>query len=191
MSKNKQTQYNNSMSRIWVKLVVYALGICFVLSLLVCFLKFALPFNHKESVKFYANKYSLNTSLICALINTESHFNPNAKSNAGAIGLMQLMPKTAEHVADYLEIKNYNLFLPETNIEFGCFYLKELLNKYKSTKTALCAYNAGSGNIDLWLKNPNYSKDGKEIYYIPFKETRDYVRKINIFRTFYTKVFNL
>ena len=155
------------------------------------FFKMFLPINYRNEIKFYSNKYELDTNLIYAVINTESSFNPNAKSKSGAMGLMQLMPKTAQHVADCLNVETFNLFLPETNIAFGCFYLKELINKYKNINTALCAYNAGSGNVDLWLKNNEYSKNGKEISFIPFIETRNYVRKINIFRTFYANVFNL
>ena len=91
---------------------------------------------------------------------------------------MQISDDTATYVAVMIGENTFDIFRPETNIKFGCFYLRYLLNKFEKEKTALCAYNAGEGNVKGWLNNPNYSKDGKTLDVIPFPETDNYVKKI-------------
>lgn len=168
----------------------YIFGIVVVLSFWGLALSFLLPYSYKDFVKYYASTYNLDPNLVCAIINTESHFNPSAKSSAGALGLMQLMPTTAEELATQLGLEQVDLFDAETNIHLGCFYLNKLLNEYKTLETALCAYNAGPGNTNRWLNDTNYSQNGQTLSFIPFEETRNYVRKVGIFRTFYTKIYN-
>ena len=138
------------------------------------------PVNYEEYVTKYANEYELDKYLVMAVIKTESDFIPDAHSGK-ATGLMQLTDDTGKWVADKMGVKysKDSLKNPEKNIKLGCYYLKYLINYYQSIDVALAAYNGGMGNVDKWLKTKKYSDDGKTLKYIPFKETREYVEKVN------------
>lgn len=169
---------------------LYILGCIIVLLLNVLAYQLIVPLKYKEQILFYCNKFNLPPDLIFAVVNAESKFNPHAKSSAGAEGLMQLTHSTAQYLANQTGISLDDVYDVDTNLHLGCYYLSVLINKYQDTKVALCAYNAGPNTVDGWLNNNNYSQNGKNLLYIPFKETRNYVRKIDIFRTFYINIYN-
>jgi len=117
--------------------------------------------NYDEAIREVSGRYSLDADLIRAVIKVESDFNSNARSNKGAMGLMQLMPDTARlhNVGDAYD--------PEANIDGGVRHLKMLLGRYQGdVSLSLTAYNAGSGAVDKHGGIP------------PFAETRDYVKRV-------------
>ena len=145
-------------------------------------IKLAYPVRFKNETIKYAAEYGFDSRLILAVIKTESGFNKDAKSGAGALGLMQLLPSTADFIADKIEygkLKDGDLFVPEINIKLGCAYLRYLADKFGVLRLALYAYNAGEGNVASWLINPEYSRDGESLYKIPFKETENYYIKVS------------
>lgn len=139
---------------------------------------FKYPVAYSEYISKYASENELDPYLVMALIKQESNYVADARSPYAG-GLMQLTEATAEEYGKKLGLENFNYMDPETNIKIGCYVLKSLINRYDVIDTALAAYNAGLGNVDEWLDNPQYSSDGVTLDYIPFSETRHYIRKIN------------
>lgn len=116
---------------------------------------------YDASINEHSTRMGVSADLVRAVIQVESAFNPAAVSTKGAMGLMQLMPATA------LELGVINPFEPDQNIRGGVAYLKRLLDRYDhKVELALAAYNAGMGNVEKYGDVP------------PFKETRNYVKKI-------------
>lgn len=151
------------------------------------------PLYFKEHIVEYAKEYRLPAPIVAAVIKTESNFDVFAESGKGARGLMQITPSTGSWIAEKLEIKNYNedmLFDPEINIRFGCWYIRYLSDYYENNLTlAFAAYNGGRGNVDKWLENNELSKDGKNLDSIPFKETRNFVLRVNKNNNMYKKLY--
>ena len=147
------------------------------------------PLKYKDLVFEYSELYNLDKALIFSVIKVESGFNDNAESKAGALGLMQITPKTAEYIASLQGVSEYDIKDTRTNIRFGCFYLNYLLKRFKNCETALVAYNAGEGNVSLWLNNPEYSENKITLKFIPFPESREYIKKINQTFTKYKKLY--
>lgn len=138
------------------------------------------PSEYAEYVSRYSSEYGVPEELVWAVIKTESDFKASAVSGVGAVGLMQLMPDT------FNEITNFRLnerldagmrYDPETNIRYGTYYLSYLYARYENWSTAIAAYNAGLGKVDEWLENDDYATDNT-LTYIPYKETRNYVQKV-------------
>ena len=147
------------------------------------------PDTYREAVSFYAAETDLSPSLVFAVICTESGFRPDAVSKKGAVGLMQLLPATAQFVAgkygfDYLE--NY-LTDPEYNIRSGCYYLRYLFNRFSEEQTVLAAYNAGEGRVREWLKEQNCDR----LKQIPYPETAAYVEKVKKIEKRYKKIYSI
>lgn len=119
------------------------------------------PADLEQKIKDAATRASLDPKLVTAIIRVESNFKPTAKSPKGAMGLMQVMPGTA----DAAEI--HAPYHTTSNLMGACEYLRSLINRYRGNlKLALAAYNAGPGNVERYKGIP------------PFPETRDYVRSV-------------
>lgn len=149
------------------------------------------PEKYSEYVSDCCKKYGLEEEFVYAVIKTESGFDANAQSSVGAKGLMQIMPDTFKWMQ---ELKGENLaeddlFNPQINIEYGCYYFNYLFGLYNDESTVIAAYNAGQSVVTTWLKNDNYSSDGKVLHTIPYKETSDYVSKVLGAKEMYKKLY--
>ena len=166
------------------KLLIVLVAIILIIIVAFCINKLMIKILYKKDYSEYVTKYSLayevDENLIYALIKAESNFEADVSSLKGAQGLMQLMYSTAEDVAkkNGIELTEENILEPDININIGTKYIATLLEKYECVEIALAAYNAGSGNVDKWIKNGVIKADGSDIENIPFKETNNYVRKI-------------
>ena len=140
------------------------------------------PMDCYETVLKYSKEYELDPFLVMAVIKTESNFKTDATSDKSAMGLMQITDDTAKWCCEKLGIETYEkqmLYESDFSIRLGAFYLDYLLEKYDGDLScAICAYNAGMGNADKWLKDSKYSPDGKTITNTPFKETTGYLNKV-------------
>ena len=143
------------------------------------------PLEYEQIVRGHARNYRLDPALLAAVIYQESKFQADAKSDSGAIGLMQLQPETAKGIAIRTggsRFQTSDLYNPEINVRYGSWYLRHLLDKYDDERTALAAYNAGQRNVDTWRA------EGKEIQ---FSETRAYVDKVEDLKGVYRDAYGL
>lgn len=140
------------------------------------------PQKYSEFVQLYSEKYGVDPNLIYAVIKTESNFDPNACSDVGARGLMQLMEDAFEWVkyrmGDDREISYSDMYNPEYNIEYGTYLLKLLCEEFGDNETALAAYHSGRGSVNGWLEDSELSGDGNALDEIPSDVTRHYVNKV-------------
>ncbi|MBQ6980065.1 MAG: lytic transglycosylase domain-containing protein [Clostridia bacterium] len=171
-------------------LAFFLLGVLFMYSFLFGVIaKCVYPLKYKETIIKSAEEYGLDRYLVFAVCKEESNFNEKAKSSKGAYGLMQITEDTGKYIAELKNVSNYDLYNAETNVDFGCYYLKYLIDKYQREDTAIVAYNAGEGTVSTWLKNEEYSKDSKTLLIIPYKESREYLKKIKRSLQNYRKIY--
>ena len=141
-----------------------------------------------------ASRYNVDPYLIFSIIKQESKFNKNACSTKKAKGLMQLLDSTAEEMAvDMAEITStsLDLFDSKTNIYIGTKYFRTLIDRYNgNVRLAICAYNAGLGNVDKWkLSESIYSDSKVKISNVPFEETKEYLANILKFYNKYVSLY--
>lgn len=151
------------------------------------------PLSYYETVMEQSEKNDLDPALVYGIIRAESGFDPNAVSRADARGLMQMTPDTFAWVQtmipDSESLTAEDLFNPEVNIQFGCELLSLLISHYGNESTAICAYNAGMGNVTSWLEDSEYSSDGITLKEIPFGETREYLKRVTDNRETYRALY--
>lgn len=148
------------------------------------YLHFKYPLKYQERIVKYSDEFGVESSLISAVIYEESRFNPYSNSHKGAIGLMQLMPDTAEYISRKLKDQSFNPYKIadiDQNIRYGTYYLKYLEGKYKNLDEVLAAYNAGEGNVDKWLAEANYQ--------IKFEETANFVMRVKKSESIYENLY--
>ena len=166
---------------------VIAVGILFIILIFgtvfgYCYLRNRLfPSIYREQVKKISEKYGLDPLLVAAIVARESNFDARAISAKEARGLMQVLPTTAKEIAERLKCNDYkksDLFDPEINLEFGCYYFSRLMREFDNDELfALAAYNAGSKNVKKWIGD--LTSDSKSIIEKhAFPETKRYVKEV-------------
>ncbi len=157
--------------------------------------EFTYPLHDASIINVQAAREHLDPALVAAVIYAESKFDPRT-SSAGALGLMQIEPSTARYLAKRSGgtlFKVADLAHPATNIAYGSYYLRYLLDVYRGNRTlALAAYNAGLTNVDRWIARAHAHGRGLDVGTIPFPQTRAYVSKVEAatktYRSYYAKL---
>lgn len=139
------------------------------------------PRRYSEFVSRYSAEFGVEEYVVYSVIKAESGFDKDAVSQKGACGLMQLMPDTYGWLLTMMHEEKGDIFDPEENIKYGTYYLSLLYEKYGNWKHALCAYNAGMGNVDKWLMETPFE--------IPFPETQRYVNKLEVAMGKYKRLY--
>jgi soluble lytic murein transglycosylase len=159
-------------------LVAVGAGAAVVVTEPTWYLRMRYPLRYADIVRGHAENYRLEPELLAAVIYTESKFDPEAESQSGAIGLMQLLPATAEGIAQRTggsRFRTEDLYDPELNVRYGSWYLRHLLDKYDGDLgKALAAYNGGQGNVDRGVQYP---------------ETREYVDRVRELERMYARAY--
>lgn len=146
--------------------------------------KYVYPKKYSEYVEKYSQEYNIDENFIYAVIKTESGFNPDAKSNVGAVGLMQLMPiayrEVDSKIESDLELEYSDMYNPEYNIMYGSWYLSYLYKQFGSYELTIAAYHAGMTEVRNWLDNGILDEDNLDLNDIPddFSDTSHYINKV-------------
>lgn len=142
------------------------------------------PKKYSEYVERYSEEYDIDENFIYAVIKTESGFDPDARSNVGAVGLMQLMPIAFKEVSNNIEdnkgLKYSDMYNPEYNIMYGTWYLNYLYEQFGSYELTIAAYHAGMTEVRGWLYSGVLDEDNLNLDNIPseYSDTRHYINKV-------------
>ena len=180
----------------WFRVIPLALVLlCGLISFAFCFAPSLLfkpmyPLRYEEEITASASEHGVDPYLVASVIRSESSWDPEALSSQGAVGLMQLMPETAEDmvVKGFVDDAVYpvdRLTDPAVNIEYGCAYLSYLLSYFNgATDRAIAAYNAGMGNVDDWTRQDDLLHNA-----ITFPETQAYLVRVNMAKARYQELY--
>ena len=143
-----------------------------------------------EYVEKYSEEYRVPEPIIYAVIKCESSFDSAAVSKSGAIGLMQLMPKTFAYLTEKLG-DNYEegmLYDPKTNIKYGTYYLSMLYERFGIWETVFAAYNCGPSRVNGWIEDGKVTESGR-LSEIPIAQTAAYVEKVKTAKEKYEALY--
>lgn len=176
--KQKRTKWKR---RFFMLAVVTLLGFLFLKSDWLG--KWIYPIHYKDDIRASASNYGLEPHLVAAVIRAESNFETGLESRKGALGLMQLMPTTADWVVEKAGFEEVNEDIlkhrADVSIEMGSWYLSSLVDQFEHNEiAAVAAYNAGPGNVRKWLEDGRWDGELDTANDIPFGETRLYVQKV-------------
>jgi len=145
------------------------------------------PLRYEREIAAASTQHGIDPYLVTAVINAESGFDPRQRSPKGALGLMQLMPPTAEEVAARLgmdtPLAEGALYEPALSIELGTAHLATLVRRYGDAETAIAAYNAGAARVDEWLIG------GSIAHVIDYPETRAFADRVLAEREIYVRLY--
>lgn len=149
---------------------------------------YPLPDAYRDPISSAAKRHEVNPYLLAAIIDAESGWRPGAVSDAGAIGLMQVLPATAGELQRRgivgSDFDPDDLGDADVNIEYGAAYFRSLVERYHEIETALAAYNAGMGNVDSWIEDGTGIREQ-----IEFPETKHYVLRVMRARDVYERLY--
>lgn len=149
------------------------------------------PMPYWNAVRRWSKANSLNPLLVMGLMRQESRFEPKIRSVANAVGLMQVLPETAEWITTQIEMPNYDLTKPEDNIRLGTWYLNHTHQTFAdNSMLAIASYNAGPGQVSQWVKESKTQDADEFIEQIPFPETRNYVKVVLENHWNYLRLYN-
>lgn len=145
-------------------------------------MRFVYMWDYQQDIITYSEKNNIDPFLVAAIIKNESNFDHKAVSEAGAVGLMQIMPETGRWIARQMGLETYedsDLYLAKTNIRMGCWYLGELDHEFEHNLALLMiAYNAGRGQTRAWMQENGWDYNFNAVQAIPYPDTREYVAKV-------------
>lgn len=157
------------------------------------FMRVLYPIHYREEIEEYSQAYGVDPLLVASIIRVESKYNQRARSSKGAMGLMQLMPSTAEWVAPQAGIFNFEpsmLYDPRKNIKIGTWYFSSLQREFPGdSPVAIAAYNAGRGRVRQWLELQVWDGTEENLSNIPYSETRNFVGKVLHYYRRYKKIY--
>lgn len=135
---------------------------------------------YRRQVEKYSRTYGVEENFIYAIIKTESDFQPDAVSEAGAIGLMQMTEETFDWIKWRTDGDEEfdDLFKPEISIKYGTYYLRFLIDEFGDYRTVAIAYHSGSGSVKKWLADSDCSSDGKTLDKTPSRKANHYAAKV-------------
>lgn len=177
-------------------LIILLLGfICIYLLTSSWFWQRFYPYPHRDLINENCHTYGVDPYLVLAIMKTESRFHSRACSRVGALGLMQIMPKTGEWIAQQMsleEFKEVKLYEPRYNIPMGVWYIAYLYKNFdQNTVKVLAAYNAGATKVKIWLEEGIWTGELQDLKQIPYPETRKYVDRVlfnyQVYKYIYTR----
>jgi soluble lytic murein transglycosylase len=152
-------------------------------------LELRFPHAFHQPLSSVADQYDLPVWVFYGLVREESYFQPRVGSHAGAVGLTQLMPATAEEMAGRLRLVNAEITDPATNLQIGGYYLQYLRDRFGALTQALLAYNAGPTRLRRWNAGFGDLSGLLFVEAVPFVETRNYLRKVLVSAVYYSYLY--
>ncbi|KGE16313.1 lytic transglycosylase domain-containing protein [Paenibacillus wynnii] len=176
-------------------LLLLFIGFTAILFLSTNWMSWFYPIYYKDEIRKHSQTYNIDPFLVAAIIRVETNYKTGRESKKGALGLMQLMPDTANWALEKAKLPDVSLERlkqePSANIELGTWYLRSLSRQFDGNRIAvIAAYNAGPGNVQRWLKQGAWDGTEEAVKSIPIGETRHYVQRVIYYYEQYTEIYS-